>query len=247
MRPHPPAPVLVVQHVEWEGPHRIAAACARAGLAIVIHRPLAGEPLPDPRGLAGVVMMGGPMNVDDVRAHPPLATERAWMEDVLAAEVPALGVCLGAQMLARALGAAVVPGAAPEIGWAPVRVRDRDDPLLGALSPETVVLHWHGDVFDTPPGARALADSAATPCQAFRYGDAWGVLFHAEADAALVKAWLAEPTMVREARGALGPGAEELLRAGAELHGPELVTRSTPGFDAFAEIAAARGRALRTG
>lgn len=244
MRPHPPAPVLVIQHVEWEGPHRIAAACTRAGVPVVIHRPLAGEPLPPPRGLAAAIVMGGPMNVDDVRAHPGLAAERSWVEDALASGVPMLGVCLGAQMLARALGAAVTAGAAPEIGWAPVRVEDDGDPVLGHLAPVTEVLHWHGDVFDTPPGARRLAESDATPCQAFRHGDAWGVLFHAEADAALLAAWLAEPVMLREARAALGPDAADLLAAGADTYGPALVTRSTPGLRAFAGLAAERARFL---
>ena len=244
MRPHLPAPVLVMQHVEWEGPHRIAAACTRAGVPVVIHRPLAGEPLPHHRGLAAAIVMGGPMNVDDVRAHPGLAAERSWVEEALAAGLPMLGVCLGAQMLARALGAVVTTGAAPEIGWAPVRVDDESDPLLGHLAPATRVLHWHGDVFDTPPGARRLAESDATPCQAFRHGDAWGVLFHAEADAALVAAWLAEPVMLREARAALGPDAAGLLTAGADAHGAELVARSTPGLRTFAGLAAARARAL---
>jgi GMP synthase (glutamine-hydrolysing) len=244
MRPHPPAPALVIQHVEWEGPHRIAGAMTRAGVPVVIHRPLAGEPLPPPRALAAAVVMGGPMNVDDVRSHPGLAAERAWVEDALAAGLPMLGVCLGAQLLARALGARVTAGARPEIGWAPVRVDDADDPVLGRLAPVTEVLHWHGDVFDTPPGARRLAESDATACQAFRYADAWGVLFHAEADAALLAAWLAEPMMLREARAALGPDAAERLAAGADAHGPDLVTRSAPGLRAFAALAADRARAL---
>jgi GMP synthase-like glutamine amidotransferase len=83
-----------------------------------------------------------------------------------------------------------------------------------------------------------------TPCQAFRHGHTWGVLFHAEADADLLAAWLAEPLMLREARRALGPDAEAILRAGADAHGRELVARSTPGFGAFAEAAAARAAAL---
>ncbi len=167
-------------------------------------KPLAGQPLPDHHEVAGAVVMGGPMGVDEVDRHPELATEREWLAEALRQDLPVLGICLGAQLLARALGAEVSPGERPELGYAPVEVLDPDDPILGALAPSTTVLHWHGDVFDLPDGATHLARSAQTEVQAFRHGNAWGVLFHPESDFALLEAWMAVSEMVREARSALG-------------------------------------------
>jgi len=190
----PERPVLLtIQHVPWEGPHRIADACGALDVRRVA--PLEGDALPDHPEVSGALVMGGPMNVDDVERHPALATEREWLAEALRRDLPLLGVCLGAQLLARALGAEVRPGEEPEIGFAEVEVHDPADPILGGLAPSSTVLHWHGDVFDLPPGAQSLATSAKTEPQAFRAGNAWGVLFHAEADAALVETWLREPTM----------------------------------------------------
>ena len=178
------------------------------------------------------------MNVDEVERFPALAAEREWLAEAVEREMPVLGICLGAQLLARALGAEVRPGGAPEIGFAPVEIADPDDPVLGGLAPRAEVLHWHGDVFDLPEGAQHLASSERTACQAFRAGNAWGVLFHPEADYALVEAWLEVPTMIEEAVAALGDAGEhELPQRAAELEA-DLVARTAPGFAAFAEIVA---------
>lgn len=210
----PERPLLVVRHVAWEGPHRILDAFA--GVPIVTVDALAGDaPLPAPEDVRGAVFMGGPMSVNDVDRHPRLAEEVAWLAAAVARDVPVLGVCLGAQLLACALGATVAPGRAPEIGFAAIEVLDGEDPLLAPLAPRASVLHWHGEVFDLPPGARALARSALTAVQAFRARRAWGLLFHAEADAELVELWLAEPTMAAEAHAALGDGFANALRRGA--------------------------------
>lgn len=237
--------MLVIQHVDWEGPHRVAEAVERAGVPVITRRPLSGEPLPSPARLSGAIIMGGPMNVDDVAAHPDLLRERQWTEVALDLELPLLGICLGSQMIARALGAEVVPGGRPEIGWAPIAVSDPSDPVLGALAPSTHVLHWHGDVFDVPPGATPLASSALTACQAYRAGTAWGLLFHAEADAALVDLWLDEPSMVAELEAANGHGATDAVRRDTAAHAAPLAQRSTAGFDAWAAVAAARRAELR--
>lgn len=228
--------LLAVQHVPWEGPHRILDACG--GLHVRTVKPLAGQPLPAHDEVAGAVFMGGPMNVDEVERFPALATEREWLAEAVERGMPVLGICLGAQLLARALGAEVRPGAAPEIGFAPVEVTDPDDPVLGGLAPRTEVLHWHGDVFDLPDGARHLASSERTACQAFRAGNAWGVLFHPEADFALVEAWLAVPEMIDEAVAALGDAGEHALPERAAEVENTLVERTAAGFAAFAEIVA---------
>jgi GMP synthase (glutamine-hydrolysing) len=228
--------LLAIQHVPWEGPHRILDACGALHVQTV--KPLAGQPLPRHDEVAGAVVMGGPMSVDAVERFPALALERAWLEEAARRELPVLGICLGAQLLARALGAEVRPGDGPEIGFAPVEVGAADDPVLGGLAPGADVLHWHGDVFDLPDGARSLASSAGTEHQAFRAGNAWGVLFHPEADLALVEAWLAVPEMIDEAVAALGNKGAHALPERAREAEAALVERTAPGFEAFAEMVA---------
>ncbi len=228
--------LLAIQHVPWEGPHRILDACG----ALRVHtvKPLAGQPLPPHEEVAGAVVMGGPMNVDEVERFPGLAAEREWLAAAVERGMPVLGICLGAQLLARALGAEVRTGEGPEIGFAPVEVSEPGDPLLGALAPRTEVLHWHCDVFEMPSGAQHLASSERTECQAFRAGNAWGVLFHPEADFALVEAWLAVPEMIDEAVAALGNEGEHALPERAAALEATLLERTAPGFEAFAEIVA---------
>ena len=235
--------LLVIQHVPWETPHRILDACGALELRTV--EPLAGDRLPNHSEVAGAVVMGGPMNVDEVERFPALAAEREWLAEAARREVPVLGICLGAQLLARALGAEVRVGKEPEIGFAPVQIHEPTDPVVGALAPEATVLHWHGDVFDLPDGAVPLASSAETEHQAFRHGNAWGLLFHAEADAVLVKKWLAETTMRDEAVAALGADAPALLQRQVREAEPELIDRSAKGFEAFAALLGPTGRPVR--
>ena len=230
--------LLAIQHVPWETPHRILDACG--ALAVHTVKPLAGQELPPHGEVAGAVVMGGPMNVDEVERFPGLAAEREWLAEAVRLELPVLGVCLGAQLLARALGAEVRPGERKEIGFAPVTVAVPEDPVLGRLAPGTEVLHWHGDVFDLPVGATRLASSELTENQAFRLGSAWGVLFHPEADYALVEAWLGVPEMMDEALAALGEDGVAALPGRAEALEGDLIGRSTPGFEAFAGIVAGR-------
>jgi GMP synthase (glutamine-hydrolysing) len=229
--------LLAIQHVPWERPHRILDACGDLHVHTV--KPLTGHALPDHDEVAGAVVMGGPMSVDDTSGHPELASEREWLEGALERDMPLLGICLGAQLLARALGAEVRAGEKPELGYAPVEILDPDDPIVGDLAPSTTVLHWHGDIFDLPDGAQRLARSERTEVQAFRHGNAWGALFHPESDFALLEAWLAVPEMVREARQALGDAGAAALPAEAEAADPDLIARTTPGLRAFATLVAA--------
>jgi GMP synthase-like glutamine amidotransferase len=110
--------LLAIQHVPWEGPHRILDACGALHVETV--KPLAGHPLPPHDEVAGAVVMGGPMNADEVERFPALAAEREWLAAAVERGMPVLGICLGAQLLARALGAEVRAGEEPEIGFAPV-------------------------------------------------------------------------------------------------------------------------------
>ena len=173
------------------------------------------------------------MNVDEVERFPALAAEREWLAEAVRrgdAGARHLPRRAAAGAGARRRGAA---GGGPEIGFAPVEVTDPDDPVLGGLAPSADVLHWHGDVFDLPDGAQPLASSALTEHQAFRLGNAWGVLFHPEADLALVEAWLAVPEMIDEAVAALGDGgAGRAAGRRPRSSKPALVERTTPGLRA---------------
>jgi GMP synthase (glutamine-hydrolysing) len=226
--------LLAVRNVPWETPHRILDSCG--GLEVRQVCPLDGDPLPSHDDVAGALVMGGPMNVDETDRYPGLAAIRDWLAEAARREMPVLGICLGAQLLARALGAAVVAGERKEIGFAPVTVDDPDDPVLGGLAPGARVLHWHGDVFELPAGATDLTASELTAHQAFRRGNAWGVLFHPEADLALAEQWMATPEMSEEAVAALGAeGAARILPEAAELEAG-LIAATTPGFEAFAAL-----------
>jgi GMP synthase-like glutamine amidotransferase len=138
--------------------------------------------------------MGGPMGVADTDAHPNLPAEIELIATLVEFNVPVLGICLGAQLLARALGANVYPGPKAEIGPGTVKLTaaGRVDPVLAAADhgEELPVVHWHGETFDLPVGALRLASSEHYPNQAFRFGArAYGLQFHVEVDRALAEEW----------------------------------------------------------
>jgi GMP synthase (glutamine-hydrolysing) len=179
---------------------------------------VAGRPLPDLRLARALLVMGGPMGVYEVERYPFLREEIAAIGEAVRSGMPTVGVCLGSQLLAAALGAAVKPNpAGKEVGWGSVRKTPAalTDPILGSFRAEETILHWHGDVFDLPEGAVPLAYSPMSRHQAFRSGSrAWGLLFHVEADSALVRRWLNEPAMRAEA-AAQDPGLPERIEAEA--------------------------------
>ena len=190
------AKVWVIQHHPVENLGRIAEALAASALAWQYVRSFAGQSVPkDMKGAGGLIVMGGPMGVYEQDRYPFLRDEIRLIEAALKDGRPVLGVCLGSQLLAAALGAKVVKGPAKEIGWHPVKLLAgaRDDRLFGDAPDSFIALHWHGDVFDLPAGAVALAASEKTPLQAYRYGEnAYGLLFHIEPDAAIVAGMVLE-------------------------------------------------------
>jgi len=184
---------VVVEHVPFEGPGSIATEAALRGRALRVVRPYLGEPLPALEELCGLVAMGGPMGVSDTASHPYLADELELLAAAVAAGRAVLGVCLGAQLLAAALGAQVSRGAQLEIGAGTVALSEagRADPVLGAAGRgELPVVHWHHDTFELPAGAVRLASSALYPNQAFRAGACvYGLQFHVEVDRELAAGW----------------------------------------------------------
>lgn len=174
--------ILVLQHVPFEGPAEIAGWARTRGHELEVRRLFAGEPLPALDALDGLVAMGGPMSANDGARHSWLEDERALLERAIEAERPVLGICLGAQILARAAGARVHPAPAKEIGWLPVELLPAArDSLLAPLPSPCVPFHWHGETFERPPGAVGLARSERCAEQAFQLGPAaLGLQFHLE-------------------------------------------------------------------
>ncbi|MBI2357313.1 MAG: gamma-glutamyl-gamma-aminobutyrate hydrolase family protein [Deltaproteobacteria bacterium] len=207
--------VWVLQHISCETLGTIADALEGASIRHQYIRPFAGDPVPEEiEGCAGLIVMGGPMGVYEKYRHPFLADEMRLIEKALRAQVPMLGVCLGSQLLAATLGAAVTKGQRKEIGWYPVTLAEscKEDPLWTGVEPRFTAYHWHGDIFDLPQGAVSLASSALTRHQAFRYGqNAYGFLFHMEVT----------PGMIREMVHAF---AEELREA--KVDGKEILNRT---------------------
>jgi GMP synthase (glutamine-hydrolysing) len=190
------AKILVLQHHPAENLGAIADALEEAALAWQYVRVFDGHPIPkDVKGLGGLIVMGGPQTVYQLDRFPYLREEIALIESALKVDKPILGVCLGSQLLAAALGAQVRRGEHREIGWFPVHLNDaaKDDRLLRELPSEFAAAHWHSDVFDLPRDALALASSERTPVQAYRYGaKAYGLLFHAEMTREIITALVSE-------------------------------------------------------
>ncbi len=187
-------PLLVLQHAPHETLGSLEQHCREAGLAwrtVELFREV--TPSVDLDRAAGLVILGGPMNVDETDGYPFLGPEVEWIRQAIHAGIPLLGICLGAQLLAKALGARVYPNGVKEIGWFEIELTPEadDDPLLGGFDRRQTVFQWHGDTFDLPQGAVLLATSERCRHQAFRFGRrAFGLQFHIEMTPALIALWL---------------------------------------------------------
>ena len=226
----------MLQHTACETLGTIADALEAEALAWQYVRVFEGKTVPAEIGDAGgLIVMGGPMGVYEQDRYPHLNDELRLIESALKADKPILGVCLGSQLLAAALGAPVSKGARKEIGWYPVRMAEAaiPDRLLSAAPREFMALHWHGDVFALPPGAISLASSELTQHQAFRHGtNAYGLLFHLEMTAAMIEE-LAE-TFGDELREA--GGERSRLAAQSALHCAELGEIAATVFGQWARL-----------
>ena len=178
-----------------------------------------------------LIVLGGPIGAYEDAAYPWLADELRATERRLAAGLPTLGICLGSQLMARALGARVYPGHAKEIGWSPLLLTDAGRRSCLAAVGNAAVLHWHGDTFDLPEGATLLASTALYPNQAFAWkGRAMALQFHLEATAAGLERWY----IGHAAEIAATPNIDVAsLRAAAQRHAPVLAPPAEHVFGAW--------------
>ncbi len=184
---------LAIVHQRDAGPGVFADAIRARGVELDTWLRAEEDRAPsDPRDYDAVLTFGGAMHADQEGEHPWLAEEKDLLRELLERCVPLLGVCLGAQLVAHAAGAAVQRASEPEIGWYDVALTGEaaSDPLLAPLAPGFNAFQWHSYEFALPPGATPLARSEVC-LQAFRAGDcAWGIQFHAEVSAEIVESWI---------------------------------------------------------
>lgn len=187
-----------LQHADFEDLGCIGPWLAARGHEIKSTRLYRGETPPDVDAFDALIVMGGPMNIYEFDAHPWLHTEQALIRTALAQGRRVLGVCLGAQLIADALGGAVTRNAETEIGWFPVTrtAVGRFHPLFADLPDSFIAFHWHGDTYALPPGAVRLAESAACPQQAFAWdnGRVLGLQFHLEVTREQMREWFHHET-----------------------------------------------------
>lgn len=225
--------VLVFQHVPFEPLGTLDPLLKSAGFRLrYVNFGREPEQRPQLGRYAALIVLGGPMSADQIDTYPNLITEVEIIREAVDRGMSVLGICLGAQLLARALGGTVSRNKTREIGWYEVRTTPEGlaDPVLGTFAPRQEVFQWHEDGIGLPPGAVLLASSPASPVQAFRYGEGvYGFQFHLEADRPLIERWLTVPAhqqSLREEAGNIDPD-EIRSRADTSIGSLEALSRAT--------------------
>lgn len=236
--------LLVFQHVAFEILGTLNPLLKDAGFRIrYVNFGRHPHAEPDIDSYHGLVVLGGPMSVHDSATHPHLDTEMRLIERAMERGMPILGVCLGAQLIARTLGAQVGPSPEKEIGWYDVLPTEcaASDPLIGHFAPRERIFQWHGDAFEMPSGAVHLASSTGCPNQAFRYGDnVYGFQFHMEVDEPLIHRWLRVPHHERELHELKGEEGPEVIRSETPQHMPRLTELADRTFREFVKLFGSR-------
>jgi len=207
---------LFLQHHPCEHPGLLGDFLREKGVSWQAAKLYRRDPVPDPLDYEALVALGGPPNVYQEEEFPYLALENAAIKDALSSGIPFLGICLGAQLLAKALGARVRPNPVKEIGFYPASLTSgaKGDLLFQGLGRRFTPFHWHGDTFDMPEGAVRLAGSPLCENQAFRYGKkAYGLQFHLETTPAMVATWAEEYHSELSALGRLSEVPSMVARA----------------------------------
>lgn len=205
--------------MEFEGPALIARWARSRGHSTQVLELALGDCLPQLQDFDALVLMGGPMSVHDEDRYPWLAPEKELIRLALDAEKKVLGICLGAQLMASALGAPVEPMGFREIGWHPVRTTEPEHPWVAGLDGATV-FHWHGEAFGIPAGAYRILSSEACPNQAFALGrHGLALQCHLETDLASMQAMLAHGGVEVAAGGTWVQDTAALEAGASELEG----------------------------
>ena len=187
-------PALCIRHQESAGLGVAAPALTDAGVGFEVYDAWRTEPAPSLDDYSGVIVLGGEMNVDDLDRHPWMRKVRRVVEEALEEELPMLGICLGAQTIARVLGAGVYPSPVKEVGFQPL-VHTPAGTAAPVTSPfeDVHVFQWHEDAFELPDGATLLCAGTEVAHQAYRWGPhVYGLQFHCEVDEATIAAWCDE-------------------------------------------------------
>ena len=218
---------LVIRHVAFEDLGNLAVVLHQRGLAVrYVEAGLEDLAQLNPLAPAVLIVLGGPIGVYQEQDYPFLTTELRLLERRLAADVPTLGICLGGQLMARALGARVYPGPSKELGWSPLRFSEagRQSCLASLAKGATAVLHWHGDTFDLPAGATHLASTPHSDNQAFAWGKrGLALLCHAEVTAGGLEQWF----IGHASEIGLTPGVSVAqLRQDTQRYAPRLQVRA---------------------
>jgi GMP synthase (glutamine-hydrolysing) len=195
--------ILAFRHVSFEGVGLIADALSGVEIDYADLYEGAG---PDPADYAALIFLGGPMSVND--DLPFIQQEVEIIRQAVARRQPVLGICLGGQLIAKAMGARVARNRVSEIGWFPIRLTEagKSDALLGGLETPMEVFHWHGETFALPPGAVHLAWSEACANQAFRIGDLlYALQFHPEVSPEMIADWCTQDANCGDVRELTAP------------------------------------------
>lgn len=185
--------IPVIRHVSFEGPGYLGQALRAAGLPFACFDLFDHVAPPDANAIDSLIVMGGPMSANDPLDY--LRVEMGLIEQALRRGIPVLGICLGAQLIAKVLGARVFRNRVSEIGWFPVHwtAAGIGDLLFHGLPQPADTFHWHGEMFDLPAGAELLAWSERCAHQAFRFGkNVYGLQFHPEVDPDMVQDWITQ-------------------------------------------------------
>jgi GMP synthase (glutamine-hydrolysing) len=206
--------ILVFQHVPYEPLGTLDPLLKESGFRIrYVNFGRDPDHRPTLNGYAALIVLGGPMNSDQIDTYPNLMTEMEIIRKAVDRDMSVLGICLGAQLLARSLGGRVRRNPTREIGWHEVELTEagRADPVLGGFANPQMVFQWHEDGIELPGNCEHLASSSASEVQAFRHGEhVYGLQFHLEVDESLIDRWLTVPEnqpTLRDEAGSVDPDA----------------------------------------